>query len=107
MGKAQTEQLCIQSWFCQWTNSQKAKFLDVIVKEVLEASEEDLLVGFGNISLAAGSGPDVFDCQLKLFTGWWRGWSQDQRRSLLQQQANIDPEFGEHAAARIGLAPVN
>ena len=32
----------------------------------------------------AGEGPDMFECQLKLFSGWWKQWTVEERQSFVQ-----------------------
>ena len=64
-------------------------------------SEEDLLFGMTGLGLLQGQsqavgqiilniyfegeGPDMFECQLKLFSGWWRKWPDEEKRNLLER----------------------
>ena len=66
-------------------------------------TEEDLVFGLGGLGLdqggctlhvllatcvtvprVAGEGPDMFECQLKLFSGWWKQWTVEERQSFVQ-----------------------
>ena len=48
----------------------------------------------------AGDGPEVFDCQLKLVTSWWRRWSPEERRQFLQSLIVTWPEVGDQLRGR-------
>jgi hypothetical protein len=53
------------------------------------------------LELAGDSdGPEAFDCQLKLVTGWWRRWSPEERTQFLQTLAVSWPEVGEQLRGR-------
>ena len=107
-GKARTEQLCLTSWFSNWSCQQVLllifndgrvlhfeffrerglflhwlhRFLDLLRKifclawlawgwQRVGMSSKDLI----DILEIVDDGPEMFDCQLKLVTSWWRRWS--------------------------------
>ena len=52
-------------------------------------TEEDLLFGLNTMGLSETEGPDMFQCQIKLFTGWWRNWSHEDRQLFINSINNI------------------
>ena len=48
----------------------------------------------------AGDGPEVFDCQLKMVTTWWRRWNPEEKRQFLQELSVSWPDVGEHLRRR-------
>eukprot|EP00092_Neocalanus_flemingeri_P034592 GFUD01037625.1.p2 GENE.GFUD01037625.1~~GFUD01037625.1.p2 ORF type:complete len:107 (-),score=45.99 GFUD01037625.1:56-376(-) len=99
-GKARTEQLCLTSWFANWSCQQRQQFISTLVTETAGPSEEDLLLGLGSMGLAENDGPQMFDCQLKMVTSWWRRWAPEERRQFLQSLCASWPEVGEQLRGR-------
>ena len=44
----------------------------------------ELLATCVTVRRVAGEGPDMFECQLKLFSGWWKQWTVEERQSFVQ-----------------------
>ena len=43
-----------------------------------------LLATCFTVPRVAAEGPDMFECQLKLFSGWWKQWTVEERQSFVQ-----------------------
>eukprot|EP00091_Calanus_sinicus_P019027 TRINITY_DN4582_c0_g1_i1.p1 TRINITY_DN4582_c0_g1~~TRINITY_DN4582_c0_g1_i1.p1 ORF type:complete len:123 (-),score=45.90 TRINITY_DN4582_c0_g1_i1:38-373(-) len=99
-GKARTEQLCLTSWFSNWNCQQREKFIFTLASQISGPSEEDLLLGMTGMGLAENDGPEMFDCQLKLVTSWWKRWSPQERSQFLQSLAVSWPEVGDQLRGR-------
>merc|ERR1719483_444534 len=54
----------------------------------------------GSMGLAESDGPEVFDCQLKMVTTWWRRWNPEEKRQFLQELSVSWPDVGEHLRGR-------
>ncbi|GFU33557.1 uncharacterized protein NPIL_226001 [Nephila pilipes] len=64
---------CIQHWFRNWTESQRAEFLELLVDKY---SSDSLNLGRNFELLRISSDcPSVFQCQLKQFSLWFDDWS--------------------------------
>jgi len=83
-GKSRTETLCVMSWYTNWTPDQRQQLRRTIAQLETGPNEEDLLFGMNSLGLQHGDGPDMFECQLKMFSGWWKRWSQEERQHFIQ-----------------------
>jgi len=99
-GKARTEQMCVASWFANWDCQQREKFLFTLASQMSGPSEEDILLGLTGMGLAESDGPEMFDCQLKLMTNWWKRWSPEERNQFLQSLVCTWPEVGDQMRKR-------
>merc|ERR1711874_117444 len=84
LGRSKTEASCVMAWHSQWTEHQRQRFRTTVAQLESGPNEEDLLFGMTGLGLLQGEGPDMFECQLKLFSGWWRKWPDEEKRNLLK-----------------------
>jgi len=100
-GKVRTEQLCLVSWFQNWNDDQKVKFLNSLVEQIHGVTDQDLLLSMDNLGLVTNyDGPDMFSCQMKMFSNWWRGWDINIRTNFLSELGRQNTEFGHQMKLR-------
>ena len=105
-GRSQTQICCVLSWYSNWTLEQVGKSnwlkyskiqLSLFQKQTLQRTiqeldqgptEDDLLFGLNSLGLAPSDGPDMFQCQIKLFSGWWRNWSPQDKQFFISSISN-------------------
>ncbi|XP_074838268.1 uncharacterized protein C14orf119 homolog [Carettochelys insculpta] len=90
-GPAQ-EMLCVLHWFTGWLGPQRQRFLQDLLAKAAPSKLRPLLEGLEGLSLAAPP-PSLFQCQLRLWDQWFRGWSDAQRNHFLGQLEQADPAF--------------
>ena len=81
-GKAKTERACALSWYSNWNIDQKNAFMQKISEKLsLESATDALLKDLEGLSMQqpsrTGEGPSVFECQLRIFDGWFKSWDSE------------------------------
>lgn len=118
------EQRCVLSWFQGWTAAQRERFLqDLLGKAVpgkvctlldslstlqvlaLPCSypgvDDMLFLTFNNFVLfhpgkVKDRLPNIFECQLRLWTQWFESWGEEERNHFLHILEERDPTFVAH-----------
>ncbi len=83
------------SWFCNWSPLQRNRVLEKLEAHCKgKMSEEDLLESLQRMNVG-GASPAVFDCQVKMLLGWWDGWTQMARETVLNHFQRVTSNVGE------------
>lgn len=90
---------CIQHWFRNWTESQRAEFLELLV-EKYSIDSLNLERNFELLKISSEC-PSVFQCQLKQFSLWFDDWSLIGKESLNLKLLEVDRHFVESLYKRI------
>ncbi|GBL99357.1 hypothetical protein AVEN_206774-1 [Araneus ventricosus] len=92
---------CVQHWFRNWTQPQRAEFLNLLTEKY---SPDTLDLGRNFESLRISSNcPSVFDCQLKQFSLWFDEWSFKGKENLNLKLLEVDRPFVELLYSKINL----
>lgn len=83
-GRSCTQQMCLLSWREGWDEGQKKKFNQVLSEELVCGGDtDDVLFGLENMDLS-GNSHEMFNCQLRMFRSWYKGWSAQERETFLR-----------------------
>ncbi|TRY56224.1 hypothetical protein DNTS_028546 [Danionella cerebrum] len=74
------EQRCVLSWFIGWNSGQKQRFLEDLISKAVPGKVND-------------RPPNIFECQLRLWTQWFDSWSEEERNAFLNSLDEKDPHF--------------
>ncbi|XP_075772899.1 uncharacterized protein C14orf119 homolog [Pelodiscus sinensis] len=91
LGPAQ-EMRCVLHWFSGWSPPQRQRFLRDLLAKAVPGKLRPLLEGLEGLSLS-GAPPSLFQCQLRLWDQWFRGWSEPERNHFLDQLEQAEPAF--------------
>ena len=96
MENTEVEMKIIHSWFDGWGNSErKLFFIKLLTKVQMQSSHNQMLAmmldGFQSLTIDRNS-PSVFDCQLRLFEGWFAKWTFNEREQFLDSVRSKDSE---------------
>ncbi|KAM6948532.1 uncharacterized protein C14orf119 homolog isoform 2-T2 [Aplochiton taeniatus] len=92
---ATQEQRCVLSWFLSWGGSQKERFMQDLLGKAVPGKVCTLLESLNTLQVVDRA-PNIFECQLRLWTQWFESWSEEERNSFLHLLEEQDPIFVGH-----------
>ncbi|CAK7306614.1 Uncharacterized protein C14orf119 homolog [Vulpes lagopus] len=88
------EMKCILHWFASWSGPQRERFLQDLVAKAVPGKLQPLLEGLEQLSVSrANRPPCIFECQLRLWDQWFRGWAEQERNEFVRQLEVSEPDF--------------
>ncbi|XP_036985181.2 uncharacterized protein C14orf119 homolog isoform X1 [Artibeus jamaicensis] len=88
------EMKCILHWFANWSDPQRERFLQDLVAKAVPGKLQPLLEGLEQLSVSGGNRPPcIFECQLRLWDQWFRGWAEEERNEFVRQLEISEPDF--------------
>lgn len=88
------EMKCILHWFASWSGLQRERFLQDLVAKAVPGKLQPLLEGLEQLSVSGANRPPcIFECQLRLWDQWFRGWAEEERNEFVRQLEISDPDF--------------
>lgn len=89
------EQRCVLSWFQGWTPTQRERFLQDLLGKAVPGKVCTLLDSLSTLQVKDRL-PNIFECQLRLWTQWFETWGEEERNHFLHMLEEKDPEFVAH-----------
>ncbi|XP_024291876.1 uncharacterized protein C14orf119 homolog isoform X2 [Oncorhynchus tshawytscha] len=89
------EQRCVLSWFLSWSTAQRERFLQDLLGKAVPGKVCTLLESLNTLQVK-DSPPNIFECQLRLWTQWFESWNEEERNSFLHILEERDPIFVAH-----------
>lgn len=89
------EQRCVLSWFQGWTATQRERFLQDLLGKAVPGKVCTLLDSLSTLQVRDRL-PNIFECQLRLWTQWFETWREEERNHFLHILEERDPEFVAH-----------
>ncbi|XP_061550554.1 uncharacterized protein C14orf119 homolog [Phycodurus eques] len=89
------EQRCVLSWFQGWTSSQRERFLQDLVGKAVPGKVCTLLDSLSTLQVKDRL-PNIFECQLRLWTQWFESWGEEERNHFVHILEERDPTFVAH-----------
>ncbi|XP_036453718.1 uncharacterized protein C14orf119 homolog [Colossoma macropomum] len=89
------EQRCVLSWFLGWGPPQRERFLQDLVSKAVPGKVSSLLDQLNTLQVKDRP-PNIFECQLRLWTQWFETWSEEERNAFLNSLEEKDPTFVSH-----------
>lgn len=89
------EQRCVLSWFQGWTAAQRERFLQDLLGKAVPGKVCTLLDSLTTLQVKDGL-PNIFECQLRLWTQWFESWGEEERNHFLHMLEERDPMFVTH-----------
>ncbi|KAM9322345.1 uncharacterized protein C14orf119 homolog isoform 2-T2 [Pholidichthys leucotaenia] len=89
------EQRCVLSWFQSWTPSQRERFLQDLLGKAVPGKVCTLLDSLRTLQVKDKL-PNIFECQLRLWTQWFDSWGEEERNHFLHMLEEQDPTFIGH-----------
>lgn len=89
------EQRCVLSWFSGWNQSQRERFLQDLLGKAVPGKVCTLLDSLSTLQVKDKL-PNIFECQLRLWTQWFESWREDERNHFLHMLEEQDPIFVDH-----------
>ncbi|KAM4604733.1 uncharacterized protein C14orf119 homolog [Polymixia lowei] len=89
------EQRCVLSWFLGWTAIQRERFLQDLLGKAVPGKVCTLLESLNTLQVKDRP-PNIFECQLRLWTQWFESWSEEERNRFLHILEERDPVFVAH-----------
>lgn len=86
------EIMCSVHWFKNWDQYEREIFLKDLVEKAVPQKINSLFIAMDGLSVR-DAGPDIFKCQLKLFSSWFDGWTDRDRNDFLLKLEMVDPGF--------------
>ncbi|XP_018980225.1 uncharacterized protein C14orf119 homolog isoform X2 [Cyprinus carpio] len=86
------EQRCVLSWFLGWNAVQKQRFLEDLISKAVPGKVSSLLDQLNTLQVNDRP-PNIFECQLRLWTQWFDSWSEEERNAFLNSLEEKDPAF--------------
>uniref|UniRef100_A0A8C6MXA6 Uncharacterized protein n=1 Tax=Mus spicilegus TaxID=10103 RepID=A0A8C6MXA6_MUSSI len=88
------EMKCILHWFASWSGPQRERFLQDLVAKAVPGKLQPLLDALEQLSMSAANRPPcIFECQLRLWDQWFRGWAEQERNEFVRQLEVSEPDF--------------
>ena len=69
-----------------------------------DLTAESLLAELEGLSLGSGS-PSVFECQLRIFDGWFKQWTHSDKSEFIALLCDKNPEVAEKLKAIHSVPP--
>lgn len=89
------EQRCVLSWFQGWTATQRERFLQDLLGKAVPGKVCTLLDSLSTLQVKDRL-PNIFECQLRLWTQWFESWGEEERNHFLHILEERDPAFVAH-----------
>lgn len=89
------EQRCVLSWFQGWTSTQRERFLQDLLGKAVPGKVCTLLDSLSTLQVKDRL-PNIFECQLRLWTQWFESWGEEERNHFLHMLEERDPVFVAH-----------
>ncbi|KAF7222925.1 uncharacterized protein C14orf119 homolog [Nothobranchius furzeri] len=89
------EQRCVLSWFQGWTSTQRECFLHDLLGKAVPGKVCTLLDSLSTLQVKDKL-PNIFECQLRLWTQWFESWGEEERNHFLHMLEEQDPEYVAH-----------
>ncbi|XP_035655407.2 uncharacterized protein C14orf119 homolog [Oncorhynchus keta] len=89
------EQRCVLSWFLSWSTAQRERFLQDLLGKAVPGKVCTLLESLNTLQVK-DSPPNIFECQLRLWTQWFESWNEEERNSFLHILEEREPIFVAH-----------
>ncbi|KAM9844794.1 uncharacterized protein C14orf119 homolog [Aulostomus maculatus] len=89
------EQRCVLSWFQGWTSTQRERFLQDLLGKAVPGKVCTLLDSLSTLQVKDRL-PNIFECQLRLWTQWFESWGEEERNHFLHILEESDPTFVAH-----------
>ncbi|KAM4551055.1 uncharacterized protein C14orf119 homolog [Odontesthes bonariensis] len=89
------EQRCVLSWFQGWAATQRERFLQDLLGKAVPGKVCTLLDSLSTLQVKDKL-PNIFECQLRLWTQWFESWGEEERNHFLHMLEEQDPEFVAH-----------
>lgn len=89
------EQRCVLSWFQGWTGTQRERFLQDLLGKAVPGKVCTLLDSLSTLQVKDRL-PNIFECQLRLWTQWFESWGEEERNHFLHMLEECDPVFVAH-----------
>ncbi|XP_056599716.1 uncharacterized protein C14orf119 homolog [Triplophysa dalaica] len=86
------EQRCVLSWFLTWNVAQRQRFLEDLTSKAVPGKVSSLLDQLNTLQVNDRP-PNIFECQLRLWTQWFDSWSEEERNGFLNSLEERDPVF--------------
>ncbi|XP_051556253.1 uncharacterized protein C14orf119 homolog [Myxocyprinus asiaticus] len=94
------EQRCALSWFLGWNPAQKERFLEDLISKAVPGKVSSLLDQLNTLQVNDRP-PNIFECQLRLWTQWFESWSEEERNAFLNSLEEKDPVFVAYFYSRV------
>ncbi|XP_061588763.1 uncharacterized protein C14orf119 homolog [Cololabis saira] len=89
------EQRCVLSWFQAWTAAHRERFLQDLLGKAVPGKVCTLLQSLTTLQVKDRL-PNIFECQLRLWSQWFESWGEDERNHFLHLLEECDPVFVAH-----------
>ncbi|KAF7659821.1 hypothetical protein LDENG_00292670 [Lucifuga dentata] len=89
------EQRCVLSWFQGWNTTQRERFLQDLLGKAVPGKVCTLLDSLSTLQVKDNL-PNIFECQLRLWTQWFDSWSEEERNNFLHILEERDSVFVAH-----------
>ncbi|KAJ8272594.1 hypothetical protein GJAV_G00091080 [Gymnothorax javanicus] len=86
------EQRCVLSWFQGWGVAQRERFLQDLLSKAVPGKVCTLLEQLNTLQVQDRP-PNIFECQLRLWSQWFESWSEEERNAFLQALEERDSMF--------------
>ncbi|RVE61619.1 hypothetical protein OJAV_G00172530 [Oryzias javanicus] len=86
------EQRCVLSWFQGWSLSQRERFLQDLLGKAVPGKVCTLLDSLSTLQVQDKL-PNIFECQLRLWTQWFESWGEEERNHFLHMLEEYDSTF--------------
>ncbi|XP_055057529.1 uncharacterized protein C14orf119 homolog [Misgurnus anguillicaudatus] len=86
------EQRCVLSWFLVWGADQRERFLEDLISKAVPGKVSSLLDQLNTLQVNDRP-PNIFECQLRLWTQWFESWNEQERNAFLNGLEEKDPAF--------------
>ncbi|ROL55194.1 hypothetical protein DPX16_5479 [Anabarilius grahami] len=94
------EQRCVLGWFFGWNTVQKHRFLEDLISKAVPGKVSSLLDQLNTLQVNDRP-PNIFECQLRLWTQWFDSWSEGERNAFVTSLEEKDPAFVAHFYSRV------
>lgn len=89
------EQRCVLSWYQGWSSPQRERFLQDLLGKAVPGKVCTLLDSLSTLQVKDRL-PNIFECQLRLWTQWFESWGEEERNHFLHMLEELDPVFVAH-----------
>ncbi|XP_030631918.1 uncharacterized protein C14orf119 homolog isoform X2 [Chanos chanos] len=89
------EQRCVLNWFLGWGVVQRKHFLEDLISKAVPGKVCCLLQQLNTLQVNDRP-PNIFECQLRLWTQWFESWTEEERNAFLNSLEEKDPIFVAH-----------
>ncbi|XP_049624669.1 uncharacterized protein C14orf119 homolog [Suncus etruscus] len=88
------EMKCVLHWFTSWSGPQRERFLQDLVAKAVPGKIQLLLESLEQLCVSGTNRPPcIFECQLRLWDQWFRGWAEEERNEFIRQLEASEPDF--------------